>query len=54
MKDNMKTNEIISNIEGNGGFDNFNHWNKKEIKQWVKANFPCSDYVAGKVAEYLS
>jgi len=49
----MTTQEIISNIEGNGGFDNFNHWDKKEIKTWVKANFPCSDYVAEKVADYL-
>ena len=49
----MKTNEIVRVIEGNGGFDNFNHWTEKEVAQWVKANYPCSYYVAKNVAKYL-
>lgn len=49
----MRTNEIIRVIEGNGGFDNFNHWTEKEVAQWVKANYPCSYYVAKNVAKYL-
>lgn len=49
----MKTTEILSNIRGNGGFNNWRNWNKKEIAMWVKANFNCSNYVANKVAERL-
>ena len=29
----MKTNQILSNITSNGGFDNFNKWNQKEIAE---------------------
>lgn len=47
---NMTKTEILSNIRSNGGFDNFQKWNRKEIKQWVKAQFPCSDYVANEVS----
>lgn len=50
----MKTNEILANIRSNGGFNNFRKWNKKEIAEWVKSNFPCSRYVANKVAEHLA
>lgn len=49
-KTNMTKTEILSNIRSNGGFDNFNHWNRKEIKEWVKSSFPCSDYVANEVS----
>lgn len=49
----MTTTEILSNIRGNGGFNNFNKWSKKEIAEWVKSNFNCSNYVAKKVAEQL-
>jgi hypothetical protein len=27
------------------------HWTKKEIKNWVKSYFNCSEYVATRVAE---
>ena len=50
----MKTNEIIKNISENGGFNNLNNWNKKEIAQWVKSTYNCSTYVANNVAFYLS
>ena len=50
----MKTNEILSEIESNGGFNNFRHWNRAEIAQWVRANYPCSRYVAKRVAYFLS
>lgn len=49
----MRTNEIISNIISNGGFDNFNKWNTKETEDWIKASFNCSTYVAKKVANHL-
>jgi len=49
----MKTNEILKNIRENGGFDNFNHWNKKEVGEWIKTEFNCSSYVAKNVAFYL-
>lgn len=50
----MKTAEIIKNISENGGFDNFNRWNRKEICEYVKANFQCSNYVAKQVSFRLS
>jgi len=49
----MKTDEILRDIWSDGGFNNFNHWTKKEIATWVKANYNCSRYVANRVAEYL-
>lgn len=49
----MKTMEIINYFEENGGFDNFNHWNEKEIAEYIEANFDCSKYVAKQVAKYL-
>lgn len=49
----MKTMEILNYIEENGGFDNFNGWNKKDIAEWVYYNFNCSKYVAQNVAKYL-
>lgn len=50
---NMTTKEILSNIEENGGFDNFNRWTKTEITEWIISNFPCSKYVAKNVASEL-
>ena len=50
----MKTDEILLEIRSNGGFNNWHHWNKKEIAEWVKSSYPCSRYVANKVAEYLA
>lgn len=50
---NMRTDEILTNISGNGGFENWMHWTRKECKEWVKANYPCSDYVAEKVAQLI-
>lgn len=49
----MKTNEILSIISGNGGFDNFRKWSKKDIQVWVKSYFECSNFVAEKVANHL-
>lgn len=49
----MTTNEILENIRSNGGFNNFLLWNHKEIAEWVKNNYKCSNYVAQKVALYL-
>lgn len=46
----MTKKEILENIEGNGGFDNFNRWNTKEIAEWVESNFDCTKYVAKQVA----
>ena len=46
----MKTKEILNHIEENGGFCNLNHWNKKEIAEYIYSNFPCSRYVAKNVA----
>ena len=49
----MKTKEILKNIDENGGFCNLNHWNLKEIAEYIHSNFPCSRYVAKNVAFYL-
>ena len=55
MKTNKSTTrQILKNIDGNGGFCNLNHWNEKEIAQWVKCAYYCSYYVAKKVAFYLA
>ena len=45
MENKMTTNEILQNIEENGGFNNSNNWNKKEVKQWVLSNYIFSSYV---------
>lgn len=50
MSKRMRTKEILADIESNGGFNNFNHWSLKEIKTWVLSSYPCSGYVAEKVA----
>lgn len=49
----MTTSEILLNLKSNGGFNNFHKWTKKEVAQWVKSNYPCSNYVANKVSEYI-
>lgn len=49
----MKTNEILKEIRGNGGFCNIGSWTKKDIAVWVKSNYGCSDYIARKVAMCL-
>ena len=46
----MKTKEILKNIKENGGFRNINHWNKKEVADYIYSNFNCSKYVAKNVA----
>ena len=50
----ITTNQIIKEIEENGGFCNINKWNEKEIAQWVKSSYNCSTYVANNVAFYLA
>jgi len=42
--------EILENIRGNGGFDNYDRWNTEEKAEWVFDNFDCSKYVAKQVA----
>ena len=44
---------IICDIESNGGFDNFNHWRKNEIADWVMANYYCNKRIALKVAAII-
>ena len=46
----MRKEEILSNIRGNGGFDNFRKWTSKEISEWVYNNYNCTTYTAKKVA----
>ena len=40
-------------IKNNGGFDNFNHWNQKQVAEWVKTNYHCSMKIAMEVAEVI-
>lgn len=47
-------NEILTYIRENGGFSNFNHWNKKEIKQYIKSYYNCSDYIANEISLHLN
>ena len=54
MKKNMTTDEIIITIAGEGGFNNYNHWTKKEVAEWVFENYPCSKYVAKRVADHIA
>ena len=49
----MKTKEILKNIKDNGGFHNFNKWNKKEIIQYIMSSYSCSNYVARKVSTLI-
>lgn len=44
---------IICDIESNGGFDNFNHWRKNEIADWVMDNYYCNKRIALKVAAII-
>ena len=47
----MKTDEILLHISGNGGFNNWRHWNKKEIAVWVRSTFRCLRYVGNRGAD---
>jgi len=49
----MKTTEILKNIKDNGGFNNFNQWNKKEIIEYIMSSYSCSQYVAKKVSKLI-
>ena len=44
---------IWAEIRDNGGFDNFNHWNQKQVAKWVKANYECNMKIAMEVAEVI-
>ena len=50
----MTTNEILKSIKENGGFDNINKWTKKEIAEYIKANFNCSVYVSNQVSKNIN
>lgn len=50
---NNTTKEVLKSIESEGGFNNWQHWNEKELAEWVEANYHCSKYVAKNVAPYL-
>ncbi len=49
----ISVNKILSDINDNGGFDNFNNWKRKDIEVWVRNNWNCSKYVAEKVSYHL-
>jgi len=49
----MKTKEILRHIKENGGFNNFNNWNRQEIIIWIKTSYNCSSSVANKVYYYI-
>lgn len=40
-------------IKNNGGFDNFNHWNQKEVAEWVKTNYHCTMKIAMEITEVI-
>ena len=44
---------IVADINDNGGFDNFNNWNKIEIATYIKSNYYCTKVVAAKVAAII-
>ena len=48
----MKSKEIISSINGNGGM-NVSKFNLKELKRFIYLNYPCTRYTAEVVAVYL-
>lgn len=48
----MKSKEIISSINGNGGM-NVKNFNLKELKRFIFINYPCTRYTAEVVAVYL-
>ena len=53
MNKRMNTQQILDEIEKEGGFDNWQHWNDKQLAKWVQNYFECSAYVAKKVAPHL-
>lgn len=53
MTKKMNTQQILSDIAKEGGFDNYQHWNEKDLAEWVQANYDCTAYVAKNVAPYL-
>ena len=48
----MKSKEIISSINGNGGMD-VSQFNVKELRRFIFINYPCTYYTAEVVALYL-
>lgn len=48
----MKSKEIISSINGNGGMD-VSQFNLKELRRFIFINYPCTRYTAEVVALYL-
>ena len=54
--ENLKTtvaDEIITDIQSQGGFNNWSNWSQSEIVQWVKLRFDCTNAVARTVARRL-
>ena len=52
MKKLMKSKEIISSINGNGGMD-VSQFNLKELRRFIYLNYPCTRYTAEVVARYI-
>lgn len=50
----MKTCDVLKLIKEQGGFNNWQHWSKKEVAIWVKANYHCSTYISRKVASLIA
>jgi len=53
---NLKTMEIIAEIieDGVDNADFCKGWTKNEIADYLKSNYPCSNYCAKQAASYLS
>jgi hypothetical protein len=45
----MKTNQILNELYSEK-FNNWMNWNTKELTDYIKANYGCSNYVAKNVA----
>ena len=46
----MKAKQIINHINNNGGFDNWQHWTREQIAEWIMASFDCGRKTANAVS----
>lgn len=49
-KGNWEEWQITRNIDEQYGIYAFRKWSEKEVAQWIYANYPCSKYMAKKIA----